>query len=200
MGCAISGSGLTSRTAESRNTEDEAPARLTPDHIQLIKESWKVIQEDIAKVGIIMFVRLFETHPECKDVFFLFRDVEDLERLRTSRELRAHGLRVMSFIEKSVARLDQLEQLETLAQELGKSHFRYNAPPKYYGYVGAEFICAVRPILKDRWTSELEQAWQTLFQYVTAIMKDAYLEEERSKRSQTLPSSRERPDKRNTAI
>lgn len=37
--------------------------------------------------------RLFETHPECKDVFFLFRDVEDLERLRSSRELRAHGLR-----------------------------------------------------------------------------------------------------------
>lgn len=37
--------------------------------------------------------RLFETHPECKDVFFLFRDVEDLEGLRSSRELRAHGLR-----------------------------------------------------------------------------------------------------------
>lgn len=37
--------------------------------------------------------RLFETHPECKNVFFLFRDVEDLERLRSSRELRAHGLR-----------------------------------------------------------------------------------------------------------
>lgn len=41
--------------------------------------------------------------------------------------------RVMSFIEKSVARLDQLERLETLALELGKSHYRYNAPPKYYG-------------------------------------------------------------------
>ncbi|XP_043088432.1 x globin [Puntigrus tetrazona] len=200
MGCAISGSGLTPRTAESRNPEDGAPARLTPDHIQLIKESWKVIEEDIAKVGIIMFVRLFETHPECKDVFFLFRDVEDLERLRTSRELRAHGLRVMSFIEKSVARLDQLERLEALARELGKSHFRYNAPPKYYGYVGAEFICAVRPVLKDRWTPDLEQAWKTLFQYVTGIMKDGYLEEERSRRSHTPASSKERPDKRNTAI
>lgn len=41
--------------------------------------------------------RLFETHPECKDVFFLFRDVEDLERLRTSRELRAHGLRSVTI-------------------------------------------------------------------------------------------------------
>ncbi|ROI68640.1 Neuroglobin [Anabarilius grahami] len=221
MGCAISGSGLTPRTAESRSTEDESPARLTPRHIHLIKESWKVIQEDIAKVGIIMFVRLFETHPECKDVFFLFRDVEDLERLRTSRELRAHGLRnglpllkesfsesdercvsrVMSFIEKSVARLDQLERLETLALELGKSHYRYNAPPKYYGYVGAEFICAVQPILKDKWTAELEQAWKTLFQYVTGIMKEGYLEEERTKRNLMLTTStKERPDKRNTMI
>uniref|UniRef100_A0A673LCM8 Neuroglobin-1-like n=1 Tax=Sinocyclocheilus rhinocerous TaxID=307959 RepID=A0A673LCM8_9TELE len=181
MGCAISGSGLTPRTAESRHTEDEAPARLTPDHIQLIRESWKVIQEDIAKVGIIMFVRMF-----CTAV--------------VKRALLCCFCSVMSFIEKSVARLDQLERLETLARELGKSHFRYNAPPKYYGYVAAEFICAVRPVLKDRWTSELEQAWKTLFQYVTAIMKDGYLEEERSKRSHTLTSSKERPDKRNTAI
>ncbi|XP_029585136.1 cytoglobin-1-like [Salmo trutta] len=105
-------------------------------------------------------VRLFETHPECKDVFFLFRDVEDLDRLRTSRELRAHGLRVMSFIEKSVARLEQLERLEVLAVELGRSHYRSNAPPKYYSYVGAEFICAVQPILKERWTPELEEAWK----------------------------------------
>lgn len=27
-------------------------------------------------------------------------------------------------------------------------------------YVGAEFICAVQPILKERWTSELEEAWK----------------------------------------
>uniref|UniRef100_A0A673LUY1 Neuroglobin-like n=1 Tax=Sinocyclocheilus rhinocerous TaxID=307959 RepID=A0A673LUY1_9TELE len=174
MGCAISGSGLTPRTAESRHTEDEAPARLTPDHIQLIRESWKVIQEDIAKVGIIMF-------SHCASLLWCLNSV-------------------MSFIEKSVARLDQLERLETLARELGRSHFRYNAPPKYYGYVGAEFICAVRPVLKDRWTPELEQAWQTLFQYVTAIMEDGYLEEERSRRSHTLTSSKQRPDKRNTAI
>jgi hypothetical protein len=41
-------------------------------------------------------------------------------------------LRVMSFIEKSVARLDQLERLDVLAVELGMSHYHYNAPPKYY--------------------------------------------------------------------
>ncbi|KAG8143661.1 hypothetical protein E2320_000858, partial [Naja naja] len=39
---------------------------------------------------------------------------------------------VMSFIEKSVARLDQEDKLEILAFELGKNHFHYKAPPNYY--------------------------------------------------------------------
>ena len=38
----------------------------------------------------------------------------------------------MSFIEKSVARLNQMERLDQLILDLGKSHYRYNAPPKYY--------------------------------------------------------------------
>ncbi|CAL8272247.1 unnamed protein product [Merluccius merluccius] len=195
MGCAISGV-----TPKSDGDADAGPPHLSDLHIQMIKDSWKVIRDDIAKVGIIMFVRLFETHPECKDVFFLFRDVEDLERLRTSRELRAHGLRVMSFIEKSVARLDQLERLEALAIELGKSHYRYNAPPKYYSYVGAEFICAVQPILKEQWTPELEEAWKTMFLYVTSLMKQGYQEEERMRLQQESTSPKERPDKRNTVL
>nr|XP_020470150.1 neuroglobin-like isoform X2 [Monopterus albus] len=193
MGCAISG--LAAKTEFEMNTEDSPPAHLSENQIQMIKESWKVIQDDIAKVGIIMFVRLFETHPECKDVFFLFRDVEDLERLRTNRELRAHGLRVMSFIEKSVARLNQLERLEALALELGKSHYNYNAPPKYYSYVGAEFIISVQPILKERWTAELEEAWK----YVTSLMNQGY-QEESARQHHLALSPKDRPEKNNTAL
>ncbi|PWA16396.1 x globin [Gambusia affinis] len=202
MGCAISG--LATKTEFSQRDRDEAAAaaaaaHLSEEQVQMIKDSWKVIRDDIAKVGIIMFVRLFETHPECKDVFFLFRDVQDLERLRTNRELRAHGLRVMSFIEKSVARLDQPERLEALAVELGKSHYHYNAPPKYYNYVGAEFICAVQPILKERWTAELEEAWKTMFQYVASLMRQGYQDE--SARQRNLAASpKDRPDKKNTAL
>ncbi|XP_029531165.1 neuroglobin-like [Oncorhynchus nerka] len=194
MGCAISG--LAPKTLGETKTEEDV-AHLNEKQIQMIKESWKVIQEDIAKVGIIMFVRLFETHPECKDVFFLFRDVEDLEMLRTSRELRSHGLRVMSFIEKSVARLDQLDRLDVLGVELGMSHYHYNAPPKYYSYVGAEFICAVQPILKERWTPELEEAWKTLFLYLSRLMKQGY-QEETSRHHHEAASCKERPEKRNT--
>uniref|UniRef100_A0A3B5BAA8 Neuroglobin-like n=1 Tax=Stegastes partitus TaxID=144197 RepID=A0A3B5BAA8_9TELE len=188
MGCAISGLAAKSEFA-GRNTEDAAAAAAaaaaahpSEDQIQMIKDSWKVIRDDIAKVGIIMFVRLFETHPECKDVFFLFRDVEDLERLRTSRELRAHGLRLVT----DCTTQHPMKALSSV------SHIIFQ-------YVGAEFICAVQPILKERWTSELEEAWKTMFQYVTSLMNQGY-QEESARQRHLAASSKERPDKKNTAL
>uniref|UniRef100_A0A8C5R4N2 Globin domain-containing protein n=1 Tax=Leptobrachium leishanense TaxID=445787 RepID=A0A8C5R4N2_9ANUR len=128
---------------------------------------------------IVFHFRLFETHPECKDTFFLFRDVDDLQGLRMSKDLRAHGLRVLSFVEKSVARIENSSRLEELILELGKSHYRYNAPPQYYQYVGMEFISAVCPILKEKWTSEVEEVWKVLFRYICAVMEAGYREEEK---------------------
>lgn len=57
----------------------------------------------------------------------------------------------MSFIEKSVARLDQMERLEVLALELGKGHYHYNAPPKYY---------SVRQSFTDIYTYSIYNSFQ----------------------------------------
>ncbi|XP_074873014.1 cytoglobin-1-like [Carettochelys insculpta] len=198
MGCALSGSGITpgktilefkpGPSAENPRVPkagarhggegvETGPFPLVDTQKARIQESWRILHDNIAQVGIIVFIRLFETHPECKDAFFLFRDIDDLQQLKRNKELQAHGLRVMSFIEKSVARLDQEDKLEHLAFELGRSHCRYNAPPKYYEYVGIQFISAVRPIFKERWTPEVEEAWQSLFKYLTATMKRGYYKE-----------------------
>nr|XP_013999348.1 unnamed protein product [Salmo salar] len=161
MGCAISGLA----PKQVGDVMDDVPiVHLTDEHREIIKETWKVIQENIAKVGIIMFVG------------------------------------IMHFIEKSVARLNQMERLDQLILDLGKSHYRYNSPPKYYMYVGAEFIRAVQPILKDNWTPEVEEAWKTLFLYITSIMKQGYVEEEKNQRNTMANTSRERPEKRLNVI
>ncbi|XP_041092336.1 uncharacterized protein LOC121304951 isoform X2 [Polyodon spathula] len=157
MGCALSGPGVNpgSRTAPEANESGSdtvtgtgyrlksAPLPLSEAQKDLIRESWKILHEDIARVGIIMFIR------------------------------------VMSFIEKSVARLSQEDKLEQIAFELGRSHCRYSAPPKYYEYVGVQFISAVKPIVKENWTQAVEESWQSLFLYLTEVMKRGYHEEER---------------------
>lgn len=59
MGCAISGLGTKGEFGERRADDAACAAAVYPreDQVQMIKESWKVIRDDIAKVGIIMFVR-----------------------------------------------------------------------------------------------------------------------------------------------
>ncbi|XP_034648614.1 hemoglobin-2-like [Trachemys scripta elegans] len=173
MGCALSGSGIApgktiSESKRSPSSENLAAPKAGPEHggdglgagpfpladaqKERIQESWRILHDNIARVGIIVFIR------------------------------------VMSFIEKSVARLDQEDKLEQLAFELGRSHYRYNAPPKYYEYVGIQFISTVQPILKERWTPEVEEAWQSLFRYLTATMKRGYYEEEEKSGSIKSPA------------
>lgn len=56
MGCAISGLAEKAEFGE-KNTDDGAAAHPSEDQVEMIKESWKVIRDDIAKVGIIVFVK-----------------------------------------------------------------------------------------------------------------------------------------------
>ncbi|XP_018414759.1 PREDICTED: cytoglobin-1-like [Nanorana parkeri] len=180
MGSIISGLRRPRRTSVSHAEPEQLVPTLdlSPHQHQLLVESWALIQQDIAKIGVIIFIRLFEVHPESKDFFLPFRNVDDLHELITSKDLRAHGLRVLSFVEKSIARIDNSDRLKELTLELGRSHYRYHAPPKYYQYVVAEFFSAIHPLLKDKWTPELENAWKNLFTYICALMRRGYDEEE----------------------
>ncbi|MGH0126123.1 UNVERIFIED_CONTAM: hypothetical protein FKN15_025480 [Acipenser sinensis] len=172
MGCALSGPGVNtgSRPAPEANESGSGtdtgtgsrfksePLPLSEAQKDLIRESWKILHDDIARVGIIMFIRLFETHPECKDVFFMFREIDDLQELRMSKELQAHGLRY--------------EKRRALS-------YRFGALLQFLPYVGVQFISAVKPIVKENWTQEVEESWKSLFSYLTAVMKRGYHEEER---------------------
>mmetsp|Transcript_43252 Transcript_43252/g.138144 ORF Transcript_43252/g.138144 Transcript_43252/m.138144 type:complete len:118 (+) Transcript_43252:257-610(+) len=45
-----------------------------PRHFNPLMEDWEVLQGDITGVGIVMFKRLFEIHPDMKDLFSFGHD------------------------------------------------------------------------------------------------------------------------------
>ncbi|GCC19761.1 hypothetical protein chiPu_0018515 [Chiloscyllium punctatum] len=47
-------------------------------------------------------------------------------------------------------------------------------------YVGVQFIAVVKPILKEKWTANVEEAWEGLFDYLTWTMKRGYHDAEQS--------------------
>lgn len=85
---------------------------------------------DQKKICILIVNRLFETHPEVQDVFLPFKGLSKVE-MEHSKQLRTHALRVMCFVEKCIARIDQPEKLIALCLELGSKHQRYGAPVEY---------------------------------------------------------------------
>ncbi|XP_025105346.1 non-symbiotic hemoglobin 1-like isoform X1 [Pomacea canaliculata] len=144
----------------------------TEEQKRIVVESWKIIQQDIAKVGVVMFVGLFETHPDVQDIFIPFKG-KKLEDLWTSTDLKSHVLRVMGTVEKCLARIHEPAKMESILHELGVKHLLLNIRVEYLDLIGPQFIKAVRPAMGDLWTPEVESAWANLFRLITHIMKEA---------------------------
>ena len=74
--------------------------------------------------------RLFETHPDIQDVFTPFRGMTK-EEMKHSSSLRTHALRVMSAVEKLLARINDMDKVEQLLYEMGQRHMMYDAKVDY---------------------------------------------------------------------
>lgn len=169
---------------EGRAPTPTEPEPLSERQKQLLTENWKILEEDIAKVGVITFISLFETHPDVQQVFMPFSGIQ-IDDLKHSKQLRAHALRVMAFVQKAVARLHETEKLEALVRELGKKHYSYGAKQKYIDLIGPQFIQAIQPSLEAHWTDEHHEAWTCLFNYMGSIMKyEMSLEEAQHNKAQ----------------
>ncbi|XP_070577479.1 uncharacterized protein [Ptychodera flava] len=169
MGCSNSSHNCVSPKREECITVPTKPS-LTEQQKKLLLNTWKILQEDIAKVGVIMFIGVFENHPECKESFLPFKELKR-DDLRWSSELKAHGLRVMAVVERVLARIHNDEKIEELLRVLAGKHVQYGATPDLVDLFGPQFIHAIKPTLRDHWTEEIQIAWTTLFDLIIFHMQ-----------------------------
>ncbi|ESO86863.1 hypothetical protein LOTGIDRAFT_72750, partial [Lottia gigantea] len=150
--------------------EDETKPSLTDRQKELVLESWQIVQGDLDKVGVDMFMRLFQTQPDVQDVFVPFKG-KSADDLKDSKQLKSHATRVMGTVEKSLANIEDPKRLEQMLSDLGARHVMYNAKVDYIDLIGPQFIWAIQPVVDEKWTPEMEQAWSDLFKYISHIMK-----------------------------
>ncbi|XP_063425496.1 cytoglobin-2-like [Mytilus trossulus] len=160
-------------SVQTFNVEVQTPP-INDHQKQLLRETWSVVKEDIAKVGVVTFMRLFDKFPDVQDLFVPFRGLSS-DELRTNIKLREHGLRVMGTIEKCIARLDKPEKLETLMSDLGQKHIIFDTKIQYFDLIIPQLLHALEPILGDQWTPDVEDTWSDFLKYITALMKQAMI-------------------------
>ncbi|XP_060070622.1 uncharacterized protein LOC132550546 [Ylistrum balloti] len=143
----------------------------TLEQKHLVSSTWQIVSDDIARVGVITFMRLFEKHPDLQDLFVPFRGLNS-DELRSNVRLREHGLRVMGTIEKGIARLHKPGNLYNMLYDLGNKHKMFDTKVEHFELIGPVLLHTIKPTIGEKWTPEVETAWLKFFWMIATIMTE----------------------------
>jgi hemoglobin-like flavoprotein len=136
------------------------PPTVTPDQIQLVRESWLVASMHADALATMFYARLFEIDA---DAAKLFAHTD----MRAQREKLAQTLGVV------VDTLDDPERFLTAVSALGKRHRRYGVEQHHFDSVGEALLGALRAALGSSYTQDVHDAWASAYALLAVVMKRA---------------------------
>ncbi|XP_070577485.1 neuroglobin-like isoform X2 [Ptychodera flava] len=154
---------------------EERPT-ISKEQSKILSSTWHGIHSDLEKIGLLMFMGMFDNHPETKQFFGLSGGPMMSEDPKVVQKIQEHGLRFMSIARKLVANLDDPEKFDAILLDLGKRHHTYQADINLVDTFGQHFIASIRPTLKNNWSEAVENAWEQLFKCIAYRMKQGLTE------------------------
>jgi hemoglobin-like flavoprotein len=132
---------------------------MTPKQIELVQQSWEHVVKNIPQAGEIFYGRLFEMNPQLCAMF--------------SPDIKAQSQKLLGIISFAVKKLNTIEEVVSDVQALGRRHGNYGVQPAHYAMVADSLLWTLEKGLAHRWTTELKEAWTTLYATLAGIMMDA---------------------------
>src|SRR4051812_1281216 len=107
---------------------------------------------------LYFYSHLFLSHPETRQLFPV--------SMAHQRD------RLFAALGDVVARVDDLEALVPILQQLGRDHRKFGTLAAHYPAVGASLIATLEHF-DDAWTPELAKSWSEAYDVVATVMIDA---------------------------
>jgi len=130
---------------------------MTLRQIELVQQSFRLIQPIIDDAAILFYDRLFEIDPSLQPMFRRSR--------REQARLLAQTLTVV------VKGIDRPSQLRGGVEALGERHAGYGVRDEHYEAVGQALLWTLETGLKDAFTSEVRDAWVTAYGWLAYTMQ-----------------------------
>ena len=157
-------SGDSATTEESTQMADafvRGRDRVTPDQVQAIQDSFKLVVPISQQAAALFYGRLFEI---ASDVKPLFRG-----------DMTEQGRKLMATLGVVVNSIDKLEAILPAASALAKRHVDYGVKAEDYTPVGAALLWTLQQGLGKAWTPDLAQAWGAAYALLSDYMiSEAY--------------------------
>jgi len=130
---------------------------MTLRQIELVQQSFRLIQPIIDDAAILFYDRLFEIDPSLQPMFRRSR--------REQARLLAQTLTVV------VKGIDRPSQLRGAVEALGERHAGYGVRDEHYEAVGQALLWTLETGLKDAFTFEVRDAWVTAYGWLAYTMQ-----------------------------
>ncbi len=121
----------------------------------IIKSTAPVIKEHGEAITTAMYKRLFEKHPEAKE---LFKDAEPDQYQKLAAMVYAYA-----------ANIDKLDTLQSGIDKVAHIHVKVNLLPKHYPWVGEALLEAIKEVLGEAATPEVMDAWEEAYGFLAKV-------------------------------
>ncbi|ALL78431.1 flavohemoprotein [Pseudonocardia sp. EC080610-09] len=135
------------------------PASEADRTVELIRNSFALVEPQAEELGKHFYARLFSRAPETRDLFPVNMEVQ-----------RSRLLRALVHV---VQMVDQPDDLVPFLQQLGRDHRKFGVLSQHYDAVGDALISAIATYSGENWTPDVEKAWTGAYGIVADAMQQA---------------------------
>ena len=130
---------------------------ITPHQIELIRETFALVEPRAEVVALVFYQRLFTLDPSVRPLFHTNIDEQ--------------GQKLMQMLSVAVALLEQPFALVPSLEALGRRHAGYGVEDRHYNTVGKTLLDTLAECLGNAFTPEVKDAWAALYAVVADAMQ-----------------------------
>ncbi len=124
---------------------------LTIQQINLVRDSFGVVLEDVDIAGRMLYDRLFELDPSLRELFH-------------QTDIQLQGRQFVRMILAAVTALEHPDTLREHMRPLGQRHINYGVQPAYYQTMCQALIWMINRRLGPAFTPEVQTAWEAAYE------------------------------------
>jgi len=131
---------------------------MTPEQVQLVRQSFARVAPIAAQAGAMFYAKLFARDPAVSKLF-------------STSDMNTQARKLLEMIGDAVRLLDHPERLDPVLRALGKRHVQYGVQDAHYDSVGAALLETLADALGADFTPATREAWGALYTHVGRTMR-----------------------------
>jgi hemoglobin-like flavoprotein len=131
---------------------------MTPQQQQIVQKTFPQLEKHEDRLADLLYQELFRLEPKAKALF--------------RGDMPEQQKKLMRMLRVAVENINNQTELHPMLYNLGMIHQSYGIEPHHFVSFGSALMFAIRNVLKEQFTKEVEESWNAAYHYFVLTMKN----------------------------